>query len=299
MQMVYLSQYVDARNSRLRDKHKPRQIVKGERRKHVILQVMEILDDFRFSAWENEGSTRAGLRSALCIAGHDWTASDVESAALITAAFQKLAKGARPSWAEGQPEYTAPIEACNFCKGPLAQFQIDRRERFCGVACATAALKYRSYGTQPFKDSLGRAAYRILYQAKTKPRECIQCQASYQPIREGSDQMFCTRRCRNISMTTLPVKPCLHCGTEFKPHKPTNQHCSMRCGAAHRYQTARIEKQCVCCGMPFVAKISKAMYCSVDCKKHALKVRRKTAAVIALPQPLTVAVFDGWFRRAA
>jgi hypothetical protein len=51
--------------------------------------------------------------------------------------------------------------------------------------------------------------------------------------------------------------------------------------------------------MSFVAKISKAMYCSVDCKKRALKVRKKAAAVIAFPQPLTVAVFDGWFRRAA
>ncbi|MGV1817759.1 hypothetical protein ACQZ63_01120 [Agrobacterium sp. CG160-95] len=48
-----------------------------------------------------------------------------------------------------------------------------------------------------------------------------------------------------------------------------------------------------------MAKISKAMYCSVDCKKRAFKMKKKMAAVIAFPQPLTAAVFDNWFEVAA
>ena len=314
--MVYLSNYLDARNKKLAKRHKPRQIVAGERRKHVISEIMDVLDDFRFSAWEHEGSTRAGLRSALCIAGHDWAASDIESAGLITAAFQKLAKGARPSWAEGQPEYTAPIEACNWCKEPLAQFQIDRCERFCGVTCATAALKYREYATHFNKDTMGRAAYRILQQAKTKPRECSQCGAVYHAIRNGSDQRFCSVKCRDASMTTLPVKHCLTCGTDFKPHDKISAFCSPGCSATYRFQSARIEKECACCGKGFVAKISTAMYCSNACKKRAFKARKQSpveefwrdelglidkrpADVILLLLPLTAAAFDGWFRKAA
>lgn len=314
--MVYLSNYLEARNKKLAKHHQPRHIVKGERRKHIISEIMDVLDDFRFSAWEHEGSTRAGLRSALCIAGHDWTASDIESAALITAAFQKLGQGARPSWAEGQPEYTAPIEACSWCKAPLEQVQIDRRERFCGVTCATAALKCRDYATHFNEDSMGRAAYRILQQAKTRPRECAQCGTSYQPIREGSDQRFCSYRCRDTSMTTLPVKPCLACGAKFKPHDKTSAFCSPGCSATYRFQSAHIEKECACCNKGFVAKISTALYCSNACKKRAFKGRKQSpvdefwcdelgliekppADVIVILKPLTSAVFDGWFKKAA
>ncbi len=312
--MVYLSNYLDARNKKLAKHHKPRQIVTGERRKHVISEIMDVLDDFRFSAWEHEGDTRAGLRSALCLTGHDWISSDLESAGLITAAFQKLGQSARPSWAEGQPEYTAPIEACNWCKEPLSQFQVDRRERFCEIACATAALKYRAYGTNFNEDAMGRAAYRILQQAKTKPRGCAQCGTSYHPIREGSDQRFCSYRCRDASMTMLPVKPCLSCGTNFKPHDRISAFCSPSCSATYRFQSARIEKDCACCGNGFVAKISTAMYCSNACKKRAFKAVRKAAPaeqgspvqatqakqqVLLLLLPLTAAAFDGWFRQAA
>lgn len=230
----------------------------------------------KIGAAATSAGVEAGLRSALCIAGHHWTASDIESAGLIAAAFQKLAKGARPSWAEGQPEYTAPVEACNWCKAPLDQFQIDRRERFCGATCATAALEYRSYATHFNEDTMGRAAYRIILQEKTYPRGCAQCGATYHPIRDGSEQRFCSSKCRDASMTTLLNKPCLACGKDFKPHDRASAFCSPSCSATYRFQSARIEKECACCQRGFVAKISTALYCSNAFKKRAFKGRKQS-----------------------
>ncbi|MCI9865073.1 hypothetical protein RHIZ_03840 [Rhizobium skierniewicense] len=296
--MVYLQKYLDAKNARLADAHKnaPR-IVRGEERKHVINRVMDEIKDWRLSPFENEGRTRHGLRVALCMNGHSWSRSDREADLLLQAVFHYIG-AERPTWAQGQREYTEPLDNCNWCKGPLEEFQIDRRERFCGPACAKAAITYRTYQTNFNEDSMGRAAYRILQQAKTPPRACQQCGVSYHAIRAGSDQKFCSHRCRDRSMTTLPVKPCLYCETEFKPHDANSHYCSVKCRAVHRFQTARIEKPCACCDTPFVAKISIAKYCSKACKKRAFKARKKTATIIAFPQPLTAVVFDGWFRRA-
>ncbi|OWK20076.1 hypothetical protein AJ88_33085 [Mesorhizobium amorphae CCBAU 01583] len=52
----------------------------ADKRKHVVNQMMDVMADWRLSPFEFEGSCRAGLRSALCLAGHSWQRADDEAA---------------------------------------------------------------------------------------------------------------------------------------------------------------------------------------------------------------------------
>jgi hypothetical protein len=293
--MAYLDHLLKARNARLLSGGK---ILKGERRQHVVQKAMDLLDDWRVSPWENEGAARHGLRSALCVLGHGWSPADEEAAGVILAALKRLGRSERPSWLEGQPHYLDSYDQCSWCKAPLDDLQVARSERFCSTVCAQAAFSRRDYLTHANADAMGRQAYRILQQAKTKPRTCQHCGVTYHAIREGSDQKVCSTRCRDASMRMIPDRQCLNCGCCFRPEKMARMHCSPKCAAEHRFAAARIEKSCACCGVPFAAKISTAMFCSNACKKKRWKARRKTADILQF-KPLTPRVFDVLFKRAA
>ena len=49
--MVYLDQYLRVRNDRLADQHRPKEkrILRGERRKHVVNEIFDVLKDWRYS----------------------------------------------------------------------------------------------------------------------------------------------------------------------------------------------------------------------------------------------------------
>ncbi len=293
--MAYLDNYLVRRAQPLTTGS----IIRSEdRRRHLIQAVMDRLDDYRSSPWQHEGPVRAGLRSSFCVAGHSWSAADTEAAGLVAAAFDELRVPDRPTWLEGQPHCVAPSDQCNWCSQPLDELQIARSERFCSTVCAQAAFSRRDYLTHANADAMGRQAYRILQQAKTKPRSCQQCGVTYHAIREGSDQKVCSTRCRDASMRTIPDRDCVHCGCSFRPEKMARMHCSPKCAAEHRFAAARIDKTCDCCGVSFTAKISTAMFCSNACKKNSWKARRKTADVNQL-RPLMARMFDELFRRAA
>lgn len=314
--MVYLQRYLDARNTRLRDKHKPSQIIKGERRKHVVLQVMDILDDFRDNPWEREGATRSGLRSALCVAGHQWTEADHESSGLITAAFQKLGQSARPSWAEGQPHYAMGREACMRCGNAIGEDQ--RPHRYCSVSCAKLALADSAFDRPVQDDVYGRDAWKIIAKTRTKPRVCAlpSCGKEFRVWAESRENQYCSKQCRSDSMRTRVMRRCANdgCENEFLPSKHDIQCCSMACSSAIG-RRKRFEHTCQApnCETSFLSALPYAKYCSGKCNARAHYHRKKNQAlpnfscddlglvdvVIAFPQPLTAVVFDGWFRRAA
>jgi hypothetical protein len=86
-----------------------------------------------------EGPLRHGIRSDLCLQGWKWKDADTLSREALADAF-RLAGAIRPSWNEGQLEWT--IEAgtliertrCARCGNPLP----EGHYKFCGRLCASA-----------------------------------------------------------------------------------------------------------------------------------------------------------------
>lgn len=89
------------------------------------------------SLWGLEGPLRAGIRSDLCRMGWRWSDADGMARELLEDAFRR-ARAVRPSWNEGQPEWT--IEAgtliertrCVRCGKPLP----EGNHKFCDQLCS-------------------------------------------------------------------------------------------------------------------------------------------------------------------
>ncbi|MBD3738861.1 MAG: hypothetical protein IE938_20700 [Pseudomonas balearica] len=88
------------------------------------------------SLWGLEGPLRAGLRSDLCLQGWGWESADLIAREILAEAF-RAAGAKRPTWNEGQPEWTVEagtiIEraSCARCHKPLP----DGRPKFCSDLC--------------------------------------------------------------------------------------------------------------------------------------------------------------------
>ncbi|NTB86378.1 hypothetical protein [Agrobacterium tumefaciens] len=317
--MAYLDCYVKARNSRLRAKHQSAQIIRGERRAHVVSQVMDILSDFRDNPWQREGAARSGLRSALCLVGHDWAEADHESAGLITAAFQKLGQGARPSWAEGQAHYAMGREACARCGNAIGEDQ--KPHRYCSVRCAKLALQDQAFEKPVQDDVYGRDAWKIIAKTRTVPRTCAlpSCGKAFRVWAESRENRYCSKQCRSDSMRTRVMRRCANvaCGKEFLPSLKDVRCCSMACASAiGKRKQFQHTCQAPGCSAEFLSAMPYAKYCSGKCNARAHYHRKKQplsnfscddlglidrgpADVVLLLVPLTAAAFDGWFRRAA
>lgn len=100
------------------------------------------------SLWGLEGPLRAGLRADLCRQSWKWRDADAATRALLEEVFAK-AGAERPSWYEGQPEWT--IEAgtliertrCVRCHGPLPEGHYKFCSRICNTSHATFIAKLR------------------------------------------------------------------------------------------------------------------------------------------------------------
>jgi hypothetical protein len=88
------------------------------------------------SKFAYEALFRASLRSALCLQGWGWADADQAAAGVVQASLRKL-KAERPSWNEGQPEWTIEggtlIERtrCIRCHNPLPEGHF----KFCSALC--------------------------------------------------------------------------------------------------------------------------------------------------------------------
>ncbi|MBL3568872.1 hypothetical protein BV509_09130 [Rhodovulum sulfidophilum] len=86
-----------------------------------------------------EGPFRHAIRSGLCLQGWKWAAADEMAAAMVAEALRK-AGAKRPSWNEGQPEWTIEsgtlIERtrCQRCHKPLP----EDHHKFCSDLCRTS-----------------------------------------------------------------------------------------------------------------------------------------------------------------
>lgn len=234
-------------------------IFREKERGQIVDSAMDALRDWRLSPFENEGPIWAGIRSSLCLAGYSWVRSDFEAGLIVATGLARMG-AQRPSWEQGQLEYTIPNENCARCAGPR---DIAIRGRFCSVECAKAfAVERQAYEIRR-DTAVYRSAVRILRQERKDRRQCLHCGGSF-----------------------------MHDG-----EKDPRQFCSQDCYFRHRRTEAftKFPNVCKFCEKPFMGRRNGAFYCSNSCQLTESKLRLGKR----LPKRLTRPIFDYVFRQAA
>ena len=86
-----------------------------------------------------EGPLRHAIRSDLCLQGWRWKDADAMAREMMGEAFRAV-RATRPTWNEGQPEWTIPANTliertrCVRCGKPLP----EGHHKFCSDLCASA-----------------------------------------------------------------------------------------------------------------------------------------------------------------
>lgn len=239
-------------------KRRIRKALEGARRDHIIARVTEILRDWTVSRFEHEAACRHGIRQALCLDAFGWQVSDDEAASIVAECLRNL-RATRPTWEQGQRDYTEPRENCARCRAPLDQEQIAHSDRYCSSHCAAGA---REDGILVHGEVSAKAYYsaaRIVRRAKK------------------------------------PVLTCQTCGNHFQQRGENNsttaKYCSMIC--FHRRAVAVLAiRACEVCGTHFEAKHPRAAYCSGSCKVFGPMIRKGTWKGRFRPKVVTPLVFD-------
>lgn len=272
--------YKEWRYGASRHSSSPAAILTGSQRRSVKTQVRRVLRNWNHSPFEHEAPIRHGLRAALCLEGYEWKRADAEAAAIVADVLSSL-HAKRPSWDEGQRQYTIPREDCNWCGGPLdAEDMVTRAKRFCSVECARSAVFYRDYEAHRAQDETARAALGILRRNATTARTCAQCERPFKPFTEDSAQRFCCDECSNKSK----IKETRKCGNPrcrrtFLPLTTGNVHfCSARCRQAVGHNLTSRTVRCEQCNRDFTSSRKDARFCGGRCRDQHRADREAIAA---------------------
>jgi hypothetical protein len=176
-----------------------RKAQRGDRaaRQAKVREIADVLRDAEPTPFALQAACTHAIRAKLCLDGWPYTVAHAEADKLVKAALD-LVGAKRPSWAQGQPEWTQEgvrtreRTTCARCARPLPEGHF----KWCSHNCKRAAGedKWRQQNRQEFNAK--QRAYRAAWSAKQ------------------------------------PSRACAECGTEFKPKSPTNpnaKHCSVRC----------------------------------------------------------------------
>lgn len=249
-------------------------IFRGEKRKSLINEVMDVLRDWRLSPFENEGSVRAGMRSALCLKGYGWNRSDRQVEDIVAQAL-RLMGAERPSFEQGQPAYSNGTDFCHWCFCPIDEEDRSRRRRFCTPECAQIGLQYMTRKTTHHYGAVLRSAIRMIDREKAEPQECGYCGDMFKSDR--SNQRFCSSRCAGLHRAGDAVytdRSCELCRATFHPISQSQRYCSQSCSMRARLKAeaeslAGVRLSCECCGEQFRPTRKNAIYCSTRCYKTA------------------------------
>ncbi len=282
----------------LAGKPKEAPALRGERKKHVINKVMDVMRDWRQTPFEHEGAARAGLRSALCLDGIRWSRADIQAEEIVADCLRRLG-AKRPTWDEGQPGAVAPRDNCAWCWGamPAEALAEGRTARFCSADCArNALLKVDHEDVASYRAAHAKVAA-IAKREKAPPAVCLQCSEPFQPMKiKNRWSKFCSRTCA-WDYQRVPKKRCLECGTMFRPQNKggnAGTFCSMACKSKHG-SLLRFNKTCDWCGTSFVAKQDAVACCGPRCRdaRYNLLTGRRPL------KQLTAPAFDYVMRMAA
>lgn len=267
----------------------------GEKRKSAVQRVMDVLRDWRSTPFEHEGSVRTGIRASLCLQKHPWQVADNEAIALVGEALHLLG-AKRPSWLEGQPQYTIPVENCQNCGGPLDADDIANHRRFCSQECTGAARQYRADWHAKVEAIARSVAWYAVSREKQPERPCEVCGKRFRP---GTlDYMRKTETCspecaRELVARRQPERECAGCGVRFKPTVGHGKFHSIECREAHRSRTriaATVEKNaprpCDQCGKQFTPSRADARFCGERCNwQHKNEWDKKRRREASAPRP--------------
>lgn len=147
-------------------KAKPLRVNKDKRR-FLIEKVAAILKVGQPTRFALEAACRHSLRAALCLKGLDWGQADAIAADIVAAGLRQIG-ACRPTWQQGQPEWTQdghnPIqrERCRQCHGKLPDDDYSDRRVFCSSTCRTnwhmAAFRRASNSDDAAREIIIRAA---------------------------------------------------------------------------------------------------------------------------------------------
>lgn len=260
-------------------------IFRGKHREHAIEGILTRLRDWRQSPFEHEGPARAGVRSALCLAGHGWERADLEAASLVADGLKRIG-ARRPSWDEGQWQYANPRETCYRCGGAIDEYDQGRGYRYCSDLCARATRQHFS-DELPYDHELMRRGYWQLVISNSPAYDCEQCGRRFKSWRKDEQTpRYCSQKCAGQARLK-PEQPCAWCQTMFRPQSERVTCCSRECGnrmAYARRQERAPEKTCPHCKSIFRPRAANAVFCSKPCQRAA-DFRRKNP-----PKPPRVAV---------
>ena len=131
--------WTPAPEPKLKPKAPPRRLTR-DRQKAIRDKIAGIIREGKEAGQPSlfwcEGPARHGIRASLCLQGWSWADADAIAAELVAAAL--IVVGAkRPTWYEGQPEWTQPgvipvyYDRCRRCHGPIP----EGRRMFCCYEC--------------------------------------------------------------------------------------------------------------------------------------------------------------------
>ncbi len=220
----------------------PRAVVRMEkhRRETIIAAIVRILDCGRSSKFEYEAAAHHGLRSGLCLEGQQWAAADKSADEIVKEALHRIG-ATRPTWWQGQPEWTqfafAPIDRF-FCERCGSLIPEDRTStgrnpvRFYSSLCSRAAKSTRHWRMRARMTAAERAA-----------------------------MVAATADARRDAHAEAMTKTCEHCGTAFRAVQSARRYCSHRCAtqATREPQPTKrapmiAERTCKSCGATFALK---------------------------------------------
>lgn len=269
--MVYLDQY-----SR---KYSPKPILAGKRRESAIGRVMDLLDDWRWTPFENEAAARHGLRQSFCLKSLGWETADLESASLVADALKAMGI-TRPSWIEGQRQYVIAVEDCAWCSLPLPAEVREgaRRGRFCSSVCASNSLNHRSYESRARYDAVRIIAAGVLRREERESRPCKHCGIDFKPFSHAGNskvenQSFCSNRCWTASRRTLLDKHCAACSAVFRPTTQDRKFCSPACAVSIVFV-----RECAVCSCQYESRSKQSRHCSMACNLKASRQRKAEKA---------------------
>lgn len=187
-------------------KRKKLRITKDKRRLLVEAAAL-ILAEGTPTKFALEADCRHGLRQHLCLDGWSWHEAETAAKEIVDAALNRI--GAyRPSWKEGQPEYTQDgvvvfeRTRCIRCGWKLP----EGHHKYCSSICAKNhhAAMSRLHEREAMNARV-RAWY-AAWSAKQPEQPCEQCGQKFRPSRPG--RRFCSKVCANRHNSAMTRRPC-------------------------------------------------------------------------------------------
>lgn len=113
--------------------------ISKDRRSHIVRAIVSILANAEPTPFALEALCRHALRSRLCLRGWRWASADDMAASIVKDSLKRIG-AQRPTWKQGQPEWTtagfAPIQRtrCVRCHTSLP----EGHTKFCSQLCGQA-----------------------------------------------------------------------------------------------------------------------------------------------------------------